>query len=81
MILDEAVGGWHRRDLQDEYQYLFLDGVSVRIRLAGKVQRRVVLCAYGITKEDKRELIDFLLVKQESEDTWHNSSPSSGSGA
>lgn len=71
-VLDEAVNQWHRRPLKDEYQYLLLDGVSVRIRLAGRVQRRVALCAYGITQEGKRELVDFLLVKAEGEDTWHN---------
>lgn len=71
-VLDQAVNEWHRRPLRDHYQYLLLDGVSVRIRLAGKVQRRVALCAYGITQEGQRELIDFLLVKAEGEDTWHN---------
>jgi transposase-like protein len=44
-VLDGAVKQWHRRALQDHYQYLLFDGVSVRIRLAGKVQRRLVLCA------------------------------------
>ena len=34
----------HRRRLADDYRYLILDGVSVRIRLVGKVQRRRVLC-------------------------------------
>jgi len=29
------------------------------------------LCAYGITTEGRRELIDFLLVKAEGEDTWY----------
>ena len=71
-VLNEAVNQWHRRSLQDHYQYLLLDGVSVRLRLAGKVQRRMVLCAYGITLEGQRELIDFLLVKAEGEDTWHD---------
>ena len=71
-VLDDAVNEWHRRPLTDRYQYLLLDGVSVRIRLAGQVKRRVALCAYGITQEGKRELIDFLLVKAEGEDTWHN---------
>ena len=71
-VLDEAVNQWHRRTLKDHYQYLLLDGVSVRIRLAGKVQRRIALCAYGITQEGHRELIDFLLVRAEGEDTWHN---------
>jgi len=37
----------------------------------GKVQRRVALCAYGITQAGQRELIDFLLVKAEAEDTWY----------
>ena len=71
-VLDQAVNQWHRRPLIDHYQYLLLDGVSVRIRLAGRVQRRMALCAYGITQEGHRELIDFLLVKAEGEDTWHN---------
>ena len=71
-VLDESVNQWHHRDLQDHYQYLLLDGVSVRIRLGGKVKRRLILCAYGITLKGKRELIDFLLVKAEGEDTWHN---------
>src|SRR5215471_792667 len=71
-VLDESVGEWHSRPLQDHYQYVLADGISVRIRLGGKVQRRLALCAYGITLEGRRELIDFLLVKEESEDTWHN---------
>jgi len=71
-VLDEAVTQWHQRSISDHYQYLLLDGVSVRIRLSGKVQRRVALCAYGVTSEGKRELIDFLLVKQEGEDTWYS---------
>jgi putative transposase len=69
-ILDESVARYHRRKLSDHYEYLLLDGVSVRLRLVGAVQRRMVLCAYGITAEGKRELIDYLIVKAEGEDTW-----------
>jgi transposase-like protein len=69
--LDGAVNGFHRRRLSDQYRYLILDGVSVRIRLVGKVQRRMVLCAYGVTLAGQRELIDFQIVKAESEDTWY----------
>ena len=68
--LNESVAQWHRRKLTEGYQHLILDAVSVRLRLVGKVQRRVVLCAYGITREAKGQLIDFLLVKAEGEDTW-----------
>jgi len=70
-VLDDAVSCWHRRPLADHYRYLILDGVSVRIRLVGQVQRRVALCAYGVTVDGKRELIDFLLVKAEADDTWY----------
>ena len=69
--LDGAVSSFHRRWLADHYRYLILDGVSVRIRLVGKVQRRMVLCAYGITRQGRRELIDFQIVKAESEETWY----------
>ena len=70
--LDESVGRWHRRQLSDEYRYLILDAVSVRLRLTGAVQRRMVLCAYGITTEGKRELIDFQIAKAEAEQSWHD---------
>ena len=69
-VLDQAVARYHRRPLADHYEYLLLDGVSVRLRLVGAVQRRMVLCAYGITAAGKRELIDFQIVKAEGEDTW-----------
>ncbi len=69
--LDSAVSSFHRRRLSDDYRYLILDGVSVRIRLVGKVHRRMVLCAYGVTRQGRRELIDFQIVKAEGEDTWY----------
>jgi len=71
-VLDKSVLSWHRRTLKDHYRYLILDGVSVRIRLVGKVQRRMALCAYGLTAQGQRELIDFWIVKAEAEDSWHN---------
>jgi transposase-like protein len=69
--LDSSVLAFHRRPLSDRYRYLLLDGVSVRLRLVGKVRRRIVLCAYGVTTEGRRELIDFQLVKAEGEDSWY----------
>lgn len=70
--LDESVHEFHRRPLSDHYRYLLLDGVSVRIRLVGKVQRRMVLCVYGITLKGQRELIDFQIVKAEAQDSWYD---------
>src|SRR5436190_5797132 len=69
-MLDGLVEKYHRRPLSDRYEYLILDGVSVRIRLVGAVRRRMALCAYGITAEGKRELIDFMIAPAEGEDCW-----------
>ena len=69
-VLDEVVERFHRRPFQDDYKFITLDAVSVRIRLVGAVRRRMVLCAYGITTKGKRELIDFMITKAEGEETW-----------
>ncbi len=69
--LDGAVERFHRRRLADHYVYLFLDGVVLKVRdSAGKVRRRVVLVAYGITAGGQREVIDYRLAQGESEAAW-----------
>jgi putative transposase len=68
--LDEQVRQWHHRPLVDQYEYLIVDAISVRIRLGDGVKRRLALCAFGITLKGQRELIDFQLAKAESEETW-----------
>ncbi len=69
--LDAAVEQFHRRALGDEYRYLFLDGVVLKVREApGKVRRRVVLVAYGITSAGRRELLAYRLAQGESEAAW-----------
>jgi putative transposase len=70
--LDRAVEQFHRRALRDEYVYLFLDGVVLKVRDADAAVRcRVVLVAYGITSSGRRELISFQLARNgESEDSW-----------
>jgi putative transposase len=70
-VLDESVHRWHGRPLSDQCRYLILDAVSVRLRLVGAVQRRMVLCAYAVTLAGKRELLDFQVVKAEGEDSWY----------
>jgi putative transposase len=69
--LDRAVAAYHRRRLGDEYVYLFLDGVVLKVRDGqGKVRRRVVLVAYGITRGGRRELLGYRLAAGESEIAW-----------
>lgn len=68
--LDRAVAAWHRRPLRDQYRYLFLDGLSLRVKTPDGTKRRTILVAYGLTAAGRRELIDYRLVRQESQATW-----------
>jgi transposase-like protein len=68
--LDREVERFHRRLLADDVCYLLLDGVSMRIRGATQVKRRLVLCAYGITVTGERRLLDHRLAKSESQASW-----------
>jgi transposase-like protein len=68
--LDRAVTAWHRRPLRDVYQYLLLDALSLRVKTPDGAKRRLILVAYGITTTGRRELIDYRLVRTESQGTW-----------
>lgn len=68
--LDVAVKSYHRRRLEDKYLYLFLDGIVLKTRSGFGAKKKTVLTAYGIRLDGKRELIDFLVTKHESEKSW-----------
>jgi putative transposase len=68
--LDGEVRRYHERGLGDEYRFLFFDGVVLKQKGVAKVQRRIILCAYGETWDGKREMIDFLLASSESQNAW-----------
>jgi putative transposase len=68
--LNQAVKEYHERRLLDTYRFVFFDGVVLKQRGAAKVQKRIILCAYGETWEGKREMIDFLLAASESQNAW-----------
>jgi transposase-like protein len=68
--LDQAVAAWHRRPLPDQYQYLILDGLTLRVKTPDGTKRRLLLVAYGLTPTGHRELIDYRLARTESQGTW-----------
>lgn len=68
--LDHAVRQYHERKVGDGYRFLFFDGVVLKQKGAAKVQKKIILCAYGITWEGKKEMIDFLLATSESQNAW-----------
>jgi len=68
--LDEEVRRFQQRPLADKYVYLFLDGITLKVKGALGVRKRLVLCAYGITKDGGRELIAFRQANSESQAAW-----------
>ncbi len=68
--LDREVRKYHNRPLADHYKFLLLDGVVLRVRGPKRYRKRVILCAYGITRDNKRELIDFMTARGETEAEW-----------
>jgi len=68
--LDEAVRQFHQAQLQDEWAYLFLDGVSLRVRRPAGRQRVQMLVAYGVRRDGTRQLLAFLRTRGESQADW-----------
>jgi len=68
--LDAEVRRFHECSLEDNYRYLFLDGITLRVKGAAGVKKRLALCAYGITLNGKRELMSFRQATAESEAQW-----------
>lgn len=67
--LNDEVGAFHRRQLGDDYRFVYLDGLWLKITSPVKT-RKVLLVAYGIRHDGQRELIDFMLATSESEACW-----------
>jgi len=69
-VLDQAVEAFHRRSLGDDWAYLFLDGVWLKVRRASGPQRVLLLVAYGVRRDGTRELLAFTRAKGESQGAW-----------
>jgi len=68
--LDEGVRQFHQAALHDEWAYLFLDGVSLRVRRPSGRQRVQMLVAYGVRQDGTRQLLAFLRSRGESQTAW-----------
>lgn len=66
--VDKLVKQYHQRQLIDEYQFMFVDGINISVKYGNRSIKKTVLAAYGITLFGQRELIDFRIVKAESKD-------------
>jgi putative transposase len=70
--LDEEVRAFENAPIEDDFAFLFLDALGVRIRLELKVKRYLVLVAYGIRRDGSRSLISYRIAKSEGIGTWRS---------
>ena len=68
--LDEAVRQFHQAQLSDDYVYLFLDGVSLRVRRPAGRKQVQMLVAYGIRRDGSRHLLAFMRSQGEGQADW-----------
>jgi putative transposase len=68
--LDRLVKAFREAKLKDEWVYLFLDGVSLRVRRPAGRQRVQMLVAYGIRADGRRQLLGFVRSPGESQAAW-----------
>jgi putative transposase len=68
--LDQAVARFHPAPLTDDWRYLFLDGVSLRVRRPGGRKRVQLLVAYGVRANGTRQLLAFTRSTGESQAAW-----------
>lgn len=68
--LDQAVAQFHRARLSADWHYLFLDGVSLRVRRPSGRQRVQLLVAYGVRANGTRQLLAFTRSTGESQAAW-----------
>lgn len=70
--LDTAVTAFHLRPLKRQYRFLLFDGVVLKRKTGAGSVKRVVLVALGITKEGRKEVIDFSIAPGESQGAWES---------
>src|SRR6266704_4506686 len=58
-VLDQEVEKFHHARLQDDWVYLLLDGVWLKVRRAFGPPQRVLLLAYGVRGDGSRQLLAF----------------------
>jgi putative transposase len=69
--LTEAVEKWRMRDLSKEnIRYLFVDGVTFRMRMHGSIELVPVLVAIGVTKQGHKLVLGMQSGDKESATGW-----------
>ncbi len=68
-VLDADLQAYQTKPLADDVVFLFLDGLSQKVRELGVVGK-VMLCAFGIHADGTKELLSFRLTDAEETESW-----------
>ena len=70
--LDEELGKFANRALEEDYPHLIVDARYEKVRENGVVRNQAVLIAVGINKAGKRAVLAVELANRESDISWRN---------
>ncbi len=70
--LDEGLGKFAKRRLEESYPYLVLDARYEKIREDGVIRSQAVRIAIGINEEGRRQVLAVELANRESESSWRD---------
>jgi len=68
-IHDNKVKEFQNRQLSDDIEFLFLDGITQKTREI-YLEQKTMLCALGIKKDGTKEILSFRLVDIEDSNNW-----------
>jgi len=66
--LEGSLNEFRTKPIDDNYKYLLVDGLWVKVRSGERLRKMVILFVLGITPDNKKELIAFRLAKGETEE-------------
>jgi putative transposase len=69
-VLDAQVRAFQEAERGDDWAYLILDGVWMKVRRGFGPQRVLLLVAYGVRPNGQRQLLGFLRARGESQGAW-----------
>jgi len=70
--LDPLINAWKDRPLKDnQYPFLIVDALVIRVREEHRVVNRSMLIATGVNQDGIREVLGFMIGDSESEDSWN----------
>jgi putative transposase len=68
--LDEEVQAWAERPLEQEYPFLVLDAMQLKVRRQKAVRSTTAMIAVGISEDGQREILGLEMALSETEQGW-----------